>query len=72
PYLQYPTETSMTVGWETSQPASTEAGQGKGADALTWVTGDTGGTFHTVVFDMLEPGGNYFYQVRSAMAPEPR
>jgi len=65
PYLQYPTETSMTVGWETNQPASTEAGQGKGADALTWVTGDTGGTFHTVVFDMLEPGGNYFYQVRS-------
>ncbi len=65
PYLQYPTETSMTVGWETSQPASTEAGQGKKADALTWVSGTGGETFHTVVFENLEPGGNYFYRVRS-------
>lgn len=65
PYLQYPTETTITVGWETNQPASSEAGQGRTADALAWISGKDGETFHSVVFENLEPGGNYFYQVRS-------
>lgn len=65
PYLQYPTETSMTVGWETSQPATSEAAYGKAADVLTWVSGEEGSTFHTVVFENLEADGAYFYQVRS-------
>lgn len=65
PYLHYPTETTIRVGWETSVPASSEAGYGPAADKLTWVTGQDGETFHTVILEGLEPAGNYFYQVRS-------
>lgn len=65
PYLHYPTATTMTVGWETNLPATTEGGCGKKAADLAWISGKDGETFHTLVFEGLEPAGNYFYQVRS-------
>jgi len=68
PYLHYPTETTMRVGWETSVPASAEVGFGPGANRLTWVAGEEGQNFHTVILEGLEPGGYYFYQVRSKTA----
>lgn len=68
PYLHYPTETTMTVGWETNLPATTEAGCGKKAADLNWSSGKDGETFHTLVFEGLETAGNYFYQVRSVSA----
>lgn len=65
PYLQYPTETSMTVCWETNQAATTEAGWGKTAEPLTWVSGPEREQFHHVRLEGLEPAGHYFYQIRS-------
>ncbi len=39
PYLHYPTGTTMTVGWETNLPATTEGGCGKKAADLAWISG---------------------------------
>ena len=68
PYLHYPTLTTMRVGWETSVQASAEVGFGPAAERLTWVTGQDGQAFHAVMLEGLEPGGCYFYQVRSKTA----
>ncbi|MGI6139582.1 MAG: metallophosphoesterase [Candidatus Hydrogenedentales bacterium] len=65
PYLHYPTDTTMTVGWETNIPATTEGGCGAAAAALEWTEGEGGVTFHFIVFTDLEPAENYFYQIRS-------
>lgn len=65
PYLQFPTEMTMTVGWETNMPASTEAGCGKMANKLSWTSTPGNETFHTILFEELEKGGTYFYQVKS-------
>lgn len=65
PYLQYPTQTTMTVCWETNQPAASEAAQGKSVDALTWASAEGENRFHAVTFEGLDPAGYYFYQVRS-------
>lgn len=68
PYLQYPTQTSMIVRWETNTPASSEAGCGETADKLAWFSCEDGVTFHEVTLEGLEPAGHYFYQVRSQNA----
>lgn len=65
PYLQYPTQTSMIVRWETNVPASAEAGYGAVAAELTWKKGEVAGVYHEVKLENLEISGDYFYQVRS-------
>lgn len=65
PYLQYPTQTSIVVRWETSEAASSEAAFGSAIARLEWVAGEGGTVYHEVKFEGLEPGGMYFYQVRS-------
>lgn len=65
PFLQYPTETAITVCWETNRKATSEAGYGSTAEKLTWVSQKDHETFHSITFESLEPAGNYFYRVRS-------
>ena len=65
PYLQYPTQTTMIVRWETDVPASSEAGYGEKADGLTWVRSDGDSIYHEVTLAGLEVSGDYFYRVRS-------
>jgi acid phosphatase type 7 len=65
PYLQYPTQTTMVVRWETDEPASSEAACGPAVARLEWVSGEGGTVYHEVKFDSLTPGMGYFYQVRS-------
>ena len=68
PYLQYPTQTGITVCWETDQPAASEAAWGVSATRLNWVAATGGGTVHQAAFTGLEADQCYFYQVRSAAA----
>lgn len=68
PYLQYPTSTSIVVRWETDVPASSEAGYGVRSDSLNWTQAPEETTYHEVKLESLEPGGYYFYQVKSKAA----
>jgi len=65
PYLQYPTETSIIVRWETDEAASSEVAYGAKAEKMESVKGEDA-VYHEVKLDSLEPGGFYFYQVRSS------
>lgn len=68
PYLQYPTQTGITVCWETDQSAASEAAWGKSAAKLNWVPATGDATVHQAVFTGLETDQCYFYQVRSTAA----
>jgi predicted phosphodiesterase len=65
PYLNFPTETSMVIRWETNLPASSEAGAGIAAAKIDWKAGTSVENYHEVVVEGLEPDGKYFYQTRS-------
>ena len=79
PYLQWPTQDSIKVMWETSQPASStvtysrtlkvHSGLSGGfhtlEDSESKVEGDGGTEFHTVTLDNLDPETTYHYQVIS-------
>ncbi|MBI1319936.1 MAG: hypothetical protein GC168_13490 [Candidatus Hydrogenedens sp.] len=65
PYMNYPTQTSMVLRWETNQPGTTEYAVGIAAEKLEWQTGAPDATFHEAVLEDLEPGSFYFYKVRS-------
>lgn len=65
PYLQYPTESSIIVRWETDETASSEVAYGPKVKDMETVKGDDA-IYHEVKLDSLEPGGYYFYQVRSS------
>lgn len=64
PYLQYPTETSIIVRWETDEAASSEVAYGPKVGGMETVKGEDA-TYHEVKLDSLKAGGFYFYQVRS-------
>ena len=72
PFLQFGTEGSMTVVWETSRPSSSLLRWGEkvlGGDENRHlphsVEGASKGFIHTVTLEGLDPGTGYFYQVES-------
>ncbi|KQX62638.1 MULTISPECIES: metallophosphoesterase [unclassified Paenibacillus] len=79
PYLQCPTENSITIMWETSEPASSTVNvlmaerihsgyQGnykKPEHVLVTVDENEYSTIHRLTVNHLEPNTLYFYQVRS-------
>jgi acid phosphatase type 7 len=71
PYLQAPTENSMTVVWLTNRNCVSKVEYGRSADALTPVINSHDGlidadtTLHRVTIDGLSPGTHYSYRVSS-------
>ncbi|MGN7358449.1 metallophosphoesterase [Paenibacillus sp. SAF-054] len=79
PYLQWPTLNSMTIMWETSEPASSKVevlvaerihsgyqGNYKKPEHVIAIFENEGrGTIHQVTVRNLEPGTLYFYRVYS-------
>jgi hypothetical protein len=80
PYLQWPTVDSMTIMWETSEPASSRVdvllaerihsgyqGNYKKPEHLIFtVNNKEYSTIHQVAVKGLEPGTTYFYKIYSA------
>lgn len=79
PYLQWPTHNSMTIMWETSEPASStveiliaerihSGSQGnykKPDQVLVTVGEEEYSVIHQLTVNNLEPNTPYFYQIRS-------
>jgi acid phosphatase type 7 len=79
PYLQWPTETSIIIMWETSEPASSnvkiliaerihsgyQGNYKKPEHVLATVDEKEYSTIHRLTVHHLEPNTLYFYQVRS-------
>jgi hypothetical protein len=75
PYLQWPTMDSMTIMWETSEPASSRAAerihsgyQGnykKPEHLLSIVSNEGYSTIHKLTVKNLEPSTSYFYKIYS-------
>lgn len=65
PYLQRATKTSMTVGWQTSKPASTLVKYGETDAVKQTASGIAGKMIHHVTLSDLKPNTQYFYQVES-------
>src|SRR4051794_19210391 len=68
PYLQYPTQTSITVMWETPGPATSVVEYGLNASEMKKVEGAKDATIHEVKLDGLEPETRYVYRVSSTLA----
>jgi hypothetical protein len=67
PYLQYPTQTGITVMWETSVPGTSVVKYGVGALSET-KAGPENATLHEVPLAGLKPNTPYLYQVSSTDA----
>jgi len=79
PYLQCPSEHSITIMWETSEPASSivevlvaerihsgyQGNYKKPEQLLATVSEKEHSTIHQLTVHNLEPGTLYFYQIRS-------
>lgn len=74
PYLQWSTQTSMTVLWETNVPATSTVRYGKAevqaaAPNLSQQQSlESTRTLHEVTLNDLQPATKYVYQVRSVLA----
>lgn len=82
PYLQWPTVISMTVMWETSEPADSRAAvfvaerihsghkgnYRKPEQLLSTVRGKGRSTIHQLTLENLDPGTTYFYMIYSENA----
>lgn len=64
PYLQFATQTSMTVMWHTSLQASSVVRYGS-TDACKQTIEGNASVIHEVVLEGLEPETQYFYRVES-------
>lgn len=64
PYLQFPTQTTMTVMWETTRTSTSVVYVGPGENAMKPVTGEPG-RIHRVDLKDLQPEGHYVYRVES-------
>ena len=64
PYLQFATQTSMTVMWHTSLQASSVVRYGP-TDACNQTIEGNASAIHEVVLEGLEPETQYFYRVES-------
>lgn len=65
PYLQYGTQTGMTVMWQTAASASTTVYWGETAECREKITQAGQRTLHEVRIDGLQPETQYFYAVES-------
>ncbi|QDV27807.1 LamG-like jellyroll fold domain-containing protein [Aureliella helgolandensis] len=65
PFLQYGTQTSMTVVWQTSQESSAELHYGSTVACEEFVSSDNPGPIHTIQLNELEPETQYFYRTFS-------
>ena len=65
PYLQWPTQTSMIVRWETSRPASSVVEWGETSPPLKRTTGEGQAQYHEVALRDLKSETQYFYRVVS-------
>jgi acid phosphatase type 7 len=67
PYLQYPTQTSVTVMWETATTGTSVVEYGLASARLTRVEERKDATIHEVKLDGLEPETKYVYRVSSVL-----
>ena len=69
PYLQFPTETSVTIRWETPEPGTSVVDFGRTAQLNHRRTSDQPTRYHEVELTGLKPQTSYFYRVstRSGM-----
>jgi len=65
PYLQWPTQTSMVVRWETSRPASSVVEWGEKVPPTRIARGPANVHYHEVEIGGLQPETQYFYRVTS-------
>ncbi len=65
PYLQFATQHSITVLWETNREATTRVEYGRKTPLTEEVALDGRRRLHEVVLDGLSPQTNYFYRVVS-------
>lgn len=68
PYLQSPTQTSMTIMWETSKPGTSVVEYGPTPTQLKRTEQKKDATIHEVVLNELEPEGRYVYRVSTTIA----
>jgi predicted phosphodiesterase len=68
PYLQYPTQTSITVMWETPGPGTSVVEYGLSVSEMKRVEGAKDATIHEVRLDGLGPETRYVYRVSSTLA----
>ena len=66
PYLQSPTENSITIMWRTDVPSNSTAWFGQNQQQLAQTaTGNSNTTEHTVLISGLTPNTKYYYAVGS-------
>lgn len=65
PYLQSVSTSQITIGWQTSKPATTFVRYGETIDLEQNSTGIDGKMIHHVTLDGLKPNTQYFYSVGS-------
>ena len=65
PYLQFGTQTSMTVMWRTATPSSTTVYWGETAECTQVIKQDGTAEIHEVKIEDLKPETQYFYAVES-------
>src|SRR5262249_35620026 len=68
PYLQYPTQTSITVMWETAVAGNSVVEYGPTPAALKTAEGEKNATIHEVKIDGLGPETKYVYRVSTTDA----
>jgi hypothetical protein len=66
PYLQWPTQTSMIVRWETAEPATSLVEWGETSPPMKRASVEGKAQYHEVVLRDLKPETQYFYRVVSA------
>lgn len=70
PYLQFATQTGMTVCWETPHPMSTTLQWGETSECRQQIKVEGLRKFHEVRIEQLQPETQYFYAVESSGADE--
>lgn len=67
PYLQFGTQTTMTVMWQTSHDCQTDLFWGPDASCENKISSDEVRGLHTFTIEGLEPETQYFYRTSSTM-----
>ena len=67
PYLQYPTQTSITIMWETAAEGTSVVEYGRTSNGMKTVESKSRGPIHTVTIDGLSPETNYVYRASSTL-----
>ncbi|MEZ5940046.1 MAG: LamG-like jellyroll fold domain-containing protein [Planctomycetaceae bacterium] len=70
PYLQFGTQTSMTVMWRTNYPATTVLHYGENDECNQTIEVEGLSTLHEITIPNLQPQTQYFYRTESRAAAE--